>query len=140
MKVLMSVRKLLVVVSGQPDSMVLRARLRDWVEPDTQVQVVVSPRLSRLEWLTNDDDAAQEEAQALAGQAGVATSVQAELEPLVGDSDTVQAIEDVLRSFAADEVLVVLTGEGDETADDLMKQVRELGIPLQTLEIPSTPD
>jgi recombination DNA repair RAD52 pathway protein len=132
--------KVLVVVSGQPDSRALRARLEDWVKPDTQVQVVVSPQLSRLEWLTNAEDAAHEEAQELADEAGAATAQQAELEPQVGDSDTVQAIEDVLRTFAADEVLVVLTGKEDETAEALMKNVRELGIPLHTLEIPSTPD
>ncbi|MGZ4393506.1 MAG: hypothetical protein ACXVRK_15530 [Gaiellaceae bacterium] len=129
-------RNVLVVVSGQPDPAFLRAQLQAWAKPDMRVRVVASPSLSPLAWLTNDEDAARDEAQVLANRAAEAIAPKAELAPTVGDADTGQAIEDALRSFPADEVLVVLAGEDGE-AQQLMREVDRLDLPVKTLEIRS---
>jgi hypothetical protein len=61
-------------------------------------------------------------------------------EPEVGESDIAQAVDDALRTFAADEVLVVLAGEDEGAGQDLMGKLTGLGLPLNTLEVPSRPD
>lgn len=132
-----SSRNLLVVVSGQPDPEILRAQLQEWIKPDMQVRVVASPSLSALAWLTNDEDTARGEANELANEAAEAISPEAELRTEVGDADTGQAIEDALQSFPADEVLIVLAGEDDSVGQELMLEVRQLGLPVQTLELRS---
>ena len=50
-------------------------------------------------------------------------------------------IRDCIQSVAwADEVLVVRSGEDDEATEDLLRKVRELGLPFETLEIPAKVD
>ena len=127
---------MLVVVSGQPDPAFLRAQLQAWAKPDMRVRVVASPSLSPIAWLTNDEDAARDEAQVLANRAAEAIAPKADSTPRVGDADTGQAIEDALRSFPADEVLVVLAGE-DGAGQELVREVDRLGLPVQVLEIRS---
>ena len=56
--------------------------------------------------MTNAEDDARGEAAALAGKTAEATPSE-DVEARVGDSDPVKAIEDALRTFAADEILVV---------------------------------
>jgi hypothetical protein len=60
---------------------------------------------SRLDWLTNDDGRARETANATAEAIDEATGAQTRAE--VGDESPVQAVEDALRTFDADEVVVV---------------------------------
>jgi hypothetical protein len=105
-----------------------------------QVRVVASPSVSSLEWLTNDEDASRGEAQALADLAADAIVQGAEGEPGVGESDIALAVEDALRTFPADEVLVVLAGADEETGHDLMRKLTGLGLALRTLEVRSRTD
>jgi hypothetical protein len=75
---------------------------------------VVAPAsgISRLDWLTNAEDDARADAGSLAdktAEAAPTTDVQAD----VGDSDPVTAIEDALREFPADEVLVITRPDDD---------------------------
>jgi hypothetical protein len=79
---------------------------------DAEVRVVApASKLSPLEWLTNDEDAAREAAGEVAdrtsgmlGGKGSDGDVEAE----VGDPDPLLAAEDALRTFAADEIVVVV--------------------------------
>src|SRR5579864_7321698 len=97
-------RRLLVVVTTD----VLDATLSEFVgrTAGEYAEVrVVAPALgiSRLDWLTNAEDDARADAGALAdktAEAAPAADVQAE----VGDADPVDAIEDALAEFPADEV------------------------------------
>ncbi len=77
------------------------------VDPGSDEIKVVSPaaKLSRLDWLTNDEDEARREAATTAVQTANAVPHAAEAE--IGDPDPVQAIEDALREWPADEVVVV---------------------------------
>jgi hypothetical protein len=70
--------------------------------------LVVAPAsdISRLNWLTNAEDDARAQASAVAAKTAEATPTE-DVEARVGDSDPLKAIEDALRTFAADEILVV---------------------------------
>ena len=62
---------------------------------------------SRLQWLTNAEDDARAEAERTAEQVAQATAGEAEhVEAEAGDSDPLLAVEDALRTFAADEIVV----------------------------------
>jgi len=63
--------------------------------------------LCAADGLTNAEDEARTEAAALAAKTAEATPTDDVVAARVGDSDPVKAIEDALRTFAADEVLVV---------------------------------
>ena len=109
-------RKLLVVATVPVADDVLRARVREHTGgEETEVRVVApAARLSPLQWLASDEDEARADAAAVAEQSARAVGPEADLtEAEVGDTDPVQAIEDALREFPADELLVV-TRPGEE--------------------------
>ena len=72
---------------------------------------------------------------------GAAESVEPEAartETEVGDTDPVQAIEDALRTFPADEVLVVTRPEDDASwlEQDSAREARErFGVPVTRLTV-----
>jgi hypothetical protein len=104
-------RRILVVTTDAGDT----AAIREQVEraaggeaPDVRV-VVPAAKLSPLQWLTSDED----EARRRAAQAAEATAdaLPGDVDAEVGDPDPVQAIEDALRTFPAEE-LVIATRAG----------------------------
>ena len=97
-------RKVLVVSSSEWPVAALRAALGDDVD---ELRVVVpAVHQSRLQWLTNADDDARERATEAAASIAEAVPSQ-ETESSAGDSDPLLAVEDALREFPADEVVVV---------------------------------
>jgi hypothetical protein len=76
--------------------------------------LVVAPAsdISRLDWLTNADDDARTAAAARADELAEAAPV-GDVEARVGDADPLKAIEDALRTFPADELIVVTLGDQD---------------------------
>jgi hypothetical protein len=79
---------------------------------------VVAPavRQSRLQWLTNAEDDARAEAERIAAEVASAAEVDADrVHAEVGDSDPLLAVEDALRTFDADEI-VVLTRTGEDAS------------------------
>ena len=76
--------------------------------------LVVAPAsdISRLDWLTNAEDDARTEAAGRADELAEAAPT-GDVESRVGDSDPLKAIEDALRSFPADELIVVTRPEED---------------------------
>ncbi len=69
---------------------------------------VVAPavKLSPLQWLTNAEDDARGEAEQTADRVAEALPGDA-VETEVGDSDPIQAIEDALATFPADEIVII---------------------------------
>lgn len=123
-------RRLLVVTTVHVEGNVLRERVRAHAGTDDAEIRVVAPAsdVSPLQWLASDEDDARAEAAAKAEESARAVSPEAgRTEAEVGDVDPVQAIEDALREFPADEVLVV-TGPGRETG------WLEEGAPREALE------
>jgi hypothetical protein len=94
----------------------------------TDVRIVVPVPSHRLDrWLSAEDDARREAEARLARSAGAMVAAGLPVSGSVGDHDPAQALEDELRDFAADEV-VLLTGNGK---DPLAKVEARLGLPLR---------
>jgi hypothetical protein len=112
-------RNVLVVLSDAVDADDLPQTLAAELEPDANVRVVGSPSLSPLEWLTNDEDDARREAVDQSEIAAQAAGGKAAEAP--GDHVSLQAAEDALRTFPADEVIVVAPAGAnvDTTALDI---------------------
>ena len=127
------------VVSSVPD---VPAELREALGGDVGEVKVVAPAVkqSRLQWLTNAEDDARAEAERTAEQVAQATADEAEhVEAEAGDSDPLLAVEDALRTFAADEIVVVLRAGEDaswleEGASDTIAE-RFPGLPVKTVEV-----
>jgi hypothetical protein len=133
-----SPKRLLVVATIPVEERVLRDRVREHGGQDAEVRIVApASDLSPLEWLATDEDAAREEASEIAARAEQAVEPEARaVQTEVGDTDPVQAIEDALRQFPADEVLVV-TPPGDEAGwleQDAAEEASErFGVPVTHL-------
>jgi hypothetical protein len=108
-------RRILVVTTDASDTAAVREQVeRAAGDAAPEVRVVVpAAKLSPLRWLASDEDAAREHAAQEAAAAADALPGAAEGE--VGDPDPVQAVEDALRTFPADE-LVIATRAGEEAA------------------------
>ncbi len=103
---------------------------------DAEIRVVApASDISRLDWLTNAEDDARREAAEVASR--TVDEVDADAE--VGDTDPVQALEDALREFAADEI-VVATPQGEQARwleEDAGKRARKrLGVPIREVALP----
>ncbi len=103
-------------------------RIAELAGESSDVRVVVPVPSHRLDrWLSAEDDARHEAEARLARSAGALVAAGLPVSGSVGDADPAQALEDELRGFAADEV-VLLTGNGK---DPLAKVESRLGIPLR---------
>ncbi len=111
----MSRRRLLVVTTVGVDESLLRDQvLRRAGAGDAEVKVVApAAKVSPLQWLASDEDAAREEATTIAEDSAQAVADEARVETEIGDPDPLQAIEDALRTFPADE-LIVVTQQGEQ--------------------------
>lgn len=103
-------RRLLVVTTVPLEGDLLRRRVREHTgSEDAEVRVVApASDVSPLQWLANDEDEARAEAAEVAERSARAVASEADVaEAEVGDVDPVQAIEDALRKFPAEEIIVV---------------------------------
>jgi nucleotide-binding universal stress UspA family protein len=136
----MSAKRLLVVATVPVEDSVLRNRVEEHAGSGAEVRIVApAADLSPLQWLATDEDEAREEAAGIARSAEEAVQPAAgRVETEVGDPDPVRAIEDALRQFAADEVIVV-TRPGDEAGwlekDSAEEASERLGIPVTHLVV-----
>jgi hypothetical protein len=106
-------RRLLVVVTTEVADATVNEFVRRSAGEDAEVRVVApASGISRLDWLTNAEDDARADADSLADKAAEAAPT-ADVQAEVGDSDPVKAIEDALREFPADEVLVITHPDDD---------------------------
>jgi hypothetical protein len=108
-------RRVLVVATSSVPEAELRERVRAHAGDDAELLVVApASKISKLDWLTNAEDDARAEAARRAED--VAETVPGDdVETRVGDSDPVKAIEDALRDFPAEELIVIT--RPDEEAD-----------------------
>jgi hypothetical protein len=106
-------RRLLVVVTTDVSDATVRDFVRRSAGEDAELRVVApASDISRLDWLTNAEDDARADAGALADKTAEAAPT-SDVQARVGDSDPVKAIEDALRKFPADEVLVITRPDDD---------------------------
>jgi hypothetical protein len=135
-------RNVLVVTTVAPDGDGLREQLGDAIDSDAQVRVVApAARIGRLDWLTNAEDDARAQAAAAADRAASAAPGQVTVDRTSQDTEAAQAIDDALRNFPADEIVVV-TASGDETTwleDDAVRaSVERSGLPVRRIELPAS--
>jgi hypothetical protein len=106
-------RRLLVVATASIPGAALRAAVRAHAGEDAEILVVApASGISRLDWLTNADGDARTDAARRADEVAEAAPSD-DVESQVGDSDPVKAIEDALRGFPADEVIIVTLPDED---------------------------
>jgi hypothetical protein len=117
-------RRVIVVATASVSDTLLQTVVWAHAGQDAEIHVVApASNISRLDWLTNAEDDARGEARELAEATAEATPTE-NVEARVGDSDPLQAIEDALRTFPADEVIIITlpdesatwleTGAGEE--------------------------
>lgn len=103
-------RHVLVVTTASVSDGALREHVRAHTEGEPAAVRIVAPAsdLSRLAWLASAEDDARAQAEERAQRLATAVAPVAETsEAGVGDADPVQAIEDALRTFPADELVLV---------------------------------
>jgi len=106
-------RRILVVTTGSPSKGEVERVVRAHAGDDAEVHVVApASKLSFLQLLTGAEDDARKEA-AERAEAAADAAPGRHVEAHVGDADPLMAIEDALRIYPADE-LVVLTPPEDE--------------------------
>jgi hypothetical protein len=115
----------LAVAEATPES---AQRIAEITGSPADVRLLVPVPSHRLDrWLSAEDQARHEAEARLARSAGVLVAAGLPVSGSVGDADPAQALEDELRGYAADEV--VLLSDGDE--DPLGKVESRLGLPLR---------
>ena len=135
-------RNLLVVTTVVAGEEELSRHVQSVVQDEPTKIWVVAPaaKLSRLDWLANDEDRARAEASEAAERVADAAGDQA----TVGivrwsqDSDVAQAVEDALRNFAPDEILVLTpAGEDASWLDDetLRTALESAAAPVRHVEL-----
>jgi len=98
-----------------------------------RVHVVAPRRVGLLQWYATDEEAARAEAADRALEAEAALTDEADVDSDEGEADPVQAVEDALESFSADEILVVGGAEDGE----FVASLRRLGLPVS--QVPGKP-
>jgi hypothetical protein len=100
-------RKVLVVTTADTPRAEIDSIVLERAGRDAEVHIVApASKISWLDRLTNAEDDARADAAARAEAAAEVVPTETS-EPHVGDVDPLQSIEDGLRLFAADEVIVV---------------------------------
>ncbi len=137
-------KNVLLVATVAGDDERLREDLRGVLGDEEVTDRVLAPAadISWLDWLTNDEDDARAEARATATKAARAAGEEAsavEIDRAPADTDAAQAVADVLRNFAADEIVVV-TRPGQEASwleeEALEATLEGAGVPVRHVELP----
>lgn len=106
-------RRLLVIATVSVPADDLRATVLAHAGDDAELLVVApASGISRLDWLTNAEDDARTDAAERAERLARAAPTD-QVDTQVGDSDPVQAIEDALRDFPADELIIATLPDDD---------------------------
>lgn len=101
-------RRILVVANETVAGRALREEIRHHVGDAEAEVLVVCPALnSRLRrWVSDEDGARAKAEERLSESLAALSEIGIEARGSVGDGDPVQAIEDALRTFAADELII----------------------------------
>jgi hypothetical protein len=123
----MAARNLLVLVLPDASEAAMRGAIAARANGEPAVHVVAPTRVGPLEWLATDEDEARSEAEIRALEAEWTLADQADVAGEAGDVDPVLAVDDALRSFPADEILIV----GGASENGLLEaSLRRFGLPV----------
>jgi hypothetical protein len=120
-------RRLLVVATTEATPKAAE-RIAELGGDAADVRLVVPLPSSRLDrWLSSEDGAREEAQRLLAHSAGALVAAGLPVSGALGDSDPAQALEDELRGFSADQVVLLSDPAGE---DPLQAVAERLGLPL----------
>lgn len=107
--------RILVVATSKIGQEEIAQAIAPRLDSDAEVKVIApASALSRLDWLTSAEDGARAEAAARADE--VARAIPTEhVDASVGDADPLQAIDDAVRLFDPDAVVVVTRDDEEAT-------------------------
>jgi hypothetical protein len=120
-------RNVLVVLLEDGFESPLRQAIAERGNGAPKVHVVAPASVGPLEWLATDEDAARAEASIRGLEAEWSLAEDADVGSGPGEADPVQATEDALRSFSADEILLV---GGAAEDGGLEAALRRFGLPV----------
>jgi hypothetical protein len=107
----------------------LRNEIQNRAEPGSAEVLLVAPALDSraLHWSAEEDARRAEASGRLDGAVAFLTAAGVEAHGVVGDADPLQAIEQALRTFAADEVLIATGphGKSSRLQPDVIANARE---------------
>jgi hypothetical protein len=126
----MNGRNLLLLLVGDASPRQLRDAVAARALPPTRVHVVAPTLVGPLDWLASAEDDAHRQAEVRALDAEWTLADQAEVGGEAGDVDPVQAVEDALRAFPADEILLA----GEAADPDLEAALARFGVPITRLD------
>ena len=131
-------KRVLVVATTIADESELRENLADAGE----VRVVTpAVKVSKLDWLTGAEDDARTEADRAAQSAVAAAPTEAsvEIDSTSQNTDAAQNVDDALRMFRPDEIVIVSRAGEQPTTwledEALRTAVEESGVPVRHLEL-----
>jgi hypothetical protein len=117
------------VAEATPES---AQRIADISGSPSDVRLVVPVPSHRLDrWLSAEDDARHQAEALLARSAGTLVAAGLPVSGSIGDADPAQALEDELRGYAADEVVLLTAGD----KDPLGKVEARIGLPLRRVTV-----
>ena len=107
-------RRILVIANETVGGETLREEIRRRAEDyEERVRVICPTLLSRVRFVASDEDAARAQAQErLAHSLSRLREIGVNCDGEVGEADPLQAIEDQLRTFGADEIIISTHPEG----------------------------
>jgi hypothetical protein len=120
-------RNLLVVLLSEASLPELRSAVAQRADGLPNVYVVAPAQVGPLRWLATDEQAARDEAAVRALEAEWLLTGEALVGGAAGEADPTLAVEDALRRFPADEILLVGGGAADGR---LQTSLRRLGVPI----------
>lgn len=121
-------RRVLVVATTEvgPDA---AQQIADGADGADDVRLLVPMRTRRLDrWLSADDPARRDAERQLAHSAGALVAAGLPVSGSLGDSDPAQALEDELRSYPADEVMLLSGSDGEDALADVESR---LAVPVR---------
>jgi hypothetical protein len=125
----MAGKRVLVVATEPPDE----AALREQVGDAEEIRVVTpAAKVSRLTWLTGAEDDARAEAVKTAEQ--IAESIGGEVDRTSQNTDAAADVEDAVRTFRPDEIVVHAGPDDSMFEDDMVrKALEDSGVPVRRI-------
>jgi hypothetical protein len=119
----------LLLLVGDADPVWIRAALTARIDAPARIHVVAPAQVRAIDWLATADDNAQREAEVRALEAEWTLAEQGEVVGEAGDFDPAQAVEDALRTFPAERIVVA----GDKARREQLAALRRFGLPVELL-------
>ena len=115
------------------------ARLREAIGDAGEVRIVApAAKVGKLAWLANDEDAARREATAAADRTADALAGQANvtIDRTSHDTNAADSIDDALRNFDADEIVVVTDEHSTWLEDETARAAIDgTGLPVRQIQL-----